>query len=173
MMSLKLWGALLILAATSATGFYVALNLARRPRQLAELGAALSLLESEIGFAATPLPQALRQLGAAGSLAGQLFVAAAGNLADGQGRTAGEAYGAALTALAPSTALQAEDLLVLQSLVPVLGATDREDQLRHLRLCRERLSRQEAQAREQRERYEMMPKYLGVLFGLGLVIILL
>jgi stage III sporulation protein AB len=64
-------------------------------------------------------------------------------------------------------------LEVLLGLSEVLGASGRADQVRHLALARERLAGQEARAAAERARYERLARYMGVLSGAALVLILL
>jgi len=169
----KLIGSLLILGVSSLLGFRVAAAYARRPTELRALQTALAVLTTEIEYGATPLPDALRQAGrAVGAPVCTLLTDAAGRMESGGGITGGEALQQALGRFAPESHLRPADLTVLQALVPVLGASDRRDQVRHLRLAVERLVGAEAQAADERQRYERMYKYVGVLSGLLVVLIL-
>lgn len=170
----KLLGSALILGATSMVGWQVAAGYARRPSQLRDLQTALAVLQTEIEYAATPLPEALgaAALAAGGSVA-PLFLGTAERLAQGQGETAGDAMRQAVSELEGATALAPQDLAVLLALASVLGATGRADQVRHLQLARERLAGEEVRARDERQRYERVAKYLGVLSGAALVLIML
>ena len=59
---IKIVGAILILFATTWTGFEVAKQLTERPRQLRTLKTALQSLEAEIMYGHTPLHEAARRL---------------------------------------------------------------------------------------------------------------
>ena len=59
---IKIVGAILILFATTWTGFEVAKQLTERPRQLRALKTALQSLEAEIMYGHTPLHEAARRL---------------------------------------------------------------------------------------------------------------
>lgn len=167
-------GALLIVAASSGLGWRVARNLAERPAQLAELRAALSLLESEMSYGQRPLPAVLASAAqVAGGVAGDLCLRTAALLADGEGRTAGEALRAALIQLSPRLAPTPADLRPLYDLGAVLGASGTQDQIRQLRICGERLGRVERETRLAQGRYERVARYLGVLGGIALVLLLL
>jgi len=169
----KLLGGALILGASSSTGFTVAGNLARRPAALRQLATALSLLATEVGYG-QPLPAALPLAGrAAGPLAEQLFGGAAGRLQQGGGLTAGQALAAALAELFPASPLTSDDREPLLALAAVLGASGRDDQLRHLSLCQQRLAALAEAAEARRQRYERVARYSGVLTGLALVLLLL
>lgn len=174
MLTYKWLGSALVIFACSAAGFQVAARYGRRPPELAALQTGLALLVTEVEYGATPLPEALRRSGsAAGARVGLLFAETADRLEAGGGITAGEAFAAALGSGMAQTHLQPEDRSILEALAPVLGASGRADQVRHLRLALERLAAAEARARDERQRYERMARYLGVLSGAALVLILL
>jgi stage III sporulation protein AB len=170
----KLSGVALILGSTSYAGWQVAGAYARRPRQLRDLQTALAVLQTEIDYGATPLPDALRAAALAAVVSvGCIFTCTGERMGAGGGITPGEALRGALQEMAPETALSKQDSEVLSALASVLGASSRADQVRHLTLARERLSGQEAQAQEARLKYERVARTMGVLIGLGLVFILL
>lgn len=60
----NMFGAVLIMIASSLAGFYKARQYALRPRQLRELIAALQRLMTEINYGLTPLPDAMSKMGA-------------------------------------------------------------------------------------------------------------
>lgn len=169
----KLLGSGLILGVTTYAGWQIAQAYARRPRHLRDLQTALAVLQTEVEYAATPLPQALSVAGrSTGEPVGALFTRAAERIRAGGGLLPGDALRGSLEDLSERTALQRQDLDVLLALAPVLGASGRSDQIRHLALARERLAREEEQAREERERYERLARSAGVLVGAALVFIL-
>jgi len=169
----KLAGSALIVGSTSFVGWQVAGGYARRPMHLRDLTSALAVLHTEIEYGATPLPQALAAAGSASAgPVGRLFIDAADRLAAGGGLTPGDALRASVAVRAEETALARPDLEVLLALAPVLGASGRADQVRHLALARERLSGAELEARDERARYERLARYAGVLAGAALVCIL-
>lgn len=169
----KLMGAVLVVAATSAAGWQVAGRYTRRPRELRDLQTGLAVLQTEVEYGATPLPEALASAGRAGGDAvGRIFASAATRLREGGGITAGEALAGAVDEAGPGTALALADREVLAALGPALGASGRQDQARHIAMARERLSAQEVRARDERDRYERLARYAGVLSGVALALIL-
>lgn len=60
----NMFGAVIILLASTLAGFYKARQYALRPRQLRELIAALQRLMTEINYGLTPLPDAMGKMGA-------------------------------------------------------------------------------------------------------------
>lgn len=173
-MLVKLAGSALVIGATSTVGWQVANLYARRPVHLRDLQVGLAVLQTEIDYGATPLPQALAAAAdAAGGPVGEILRAAATELHVGEGTTAAEALRRATAEKGGATALVRPDLEVLGALAAVLGCSDRLDQVRHLRLAQERLCGEEQRAQEARSRYERMARYIGVLTGTALVLILL
>ncbi|WP_409346438.1 stage III sporulation protein SpoIIIAB [Paenibacillus sp. MBLB4367] len=169
----KLIGAACILFAGTMLGFYQAGLFARRPKQIRQLVQALKRLETEIGYGFMPLPDALGT--AAKPLSAPLaamFTKAASRMRDPDGRPAADSWKEAIAEGWPFTAMKAGELEVMQQLGSTLGVSDREDQIKHLRLAVSHLQAEEETAREEQKRYETMWKSLGVLTG-ALVVILM
>jgi stage III sporulation protein AB len=163
-----------IVAGCTGAGAILALNLRRRPEELGRLAAALGQLQTEIGYLATPLPDALAR--AARTTAGpaaDLLAGAAARLRSGEGITAAEAWAAALARADTRSAWSAADRQALLDLGAALGASGRDDQLRHLAHCRDRLLALQAEARREADRSARVWIYLGALGGLGLLIVCL
>lgn len=167
---LRLCGAALVAGAGALAGWQAAAPLARRPAELRELAAALALLETEVAFGLTPLPEALARAAGAGRLAGHILGQAAAAVA--AGALPGEALAQAVAAAFPTSALRDPDRQALLALAAVLGASDRDDQVRHLRLCRERLLAAEAAAEADRRRSERLYRTVGALAGAAAAILL-
>ncbi|MFZ5824049.1 MAG: stage III sporulation protein SpoIIIAB [Bacillota bacterium] len=174
MLIFKLLGAALTVGVPTVVGFQIAARYRRRPAELRALQTGLAVLVTEVEYGATPLPEALRSAArAAGTVVGPLLSDAAARIERGGGITAGEALTAAVRRGAGESALAPADLEILTALAAVLGASGRSDQVRHLRLALDRLAGAEAEATAERARYERMYRYVGVLSGLALVLILL
>jgi len=142
---LKLIGFLAVVGASAAAGNIVAGTYRARVCQLGHLRTALSLLETEITYAASALPAALER--AAGGIeppVADIFTRAAALLRSGEGLAPGEAWERAVRGVYPVTALREEDTGAILALGGRLGLTDRDDQRRHLRLAAERLRAREA-----------------------------
>jgi len=170
---LRTIGALIILFSGTMYGFYQALLLSRRPRQIRQLIQALQRLETEIAYGYTALPHALRSVSRslAAPLA-QMFHFAADQLADPEGRSTEESWRNALTDGWKHTAMKLTEQEALLQLGLTLGISDRDDQMKHLHLTVSQLQAEEATAWDEQKRYEKMWKSLGLLTSL-LVIILM
>lgn len=174
MLIFKLLGAALTVAVPTMIGFQIAARYRRRPTELRALQTGLAMLVTEVEYGATPLPEALRSAArASGPVIGPLLADTALRIEQGGGITPGEALTAAIRHGAEQSCLAPADLEILSALAGVLGASGRSDQVRHLRLALDRLAGAEAEASAERSRYERMYRYVGVLSGLALVLILL
>lgn len=169
----KLVGALVIVAASGVAGQVVARGYARRPLELDFLQSALQMLETEIAYGATPLPEALvRIAGHQPAPVGPFLCRVAELLRGGEGRTAGEAWLQALGEHYQRMALNAGDREILAAFGANLGASDRNDQIKHLRLAVTRLGVAAEAARRDGTVNARLWQYLGVLGGTALALIL-
>jgi stage III sporulation protein AB len=170
---LKLTGAIFILFAGTMFGFYQALQLSRRPRQIRQLVQALQRLETEILYGFTPLPDALRSVSRQLVLPlSQMFRLAADQLSDPSGKSTEESWRYAVESSWQHTAMKSTEQEAFRQLGLTLGMTDREDQIKHLRLTVSQLQAEELTAWEEQKRYEKMWKSLGLLSA-ALVVILM
>lgn len=160
----------LIVYVSAAAGFAVARGYTERPRQLADLCLSLEVLRTEIVYAATPLATALGNLRVRAPM-GEFFAGASEGIA--ALKTARNAWEGALMGLREKSALLERDIAVLRHLGEVLGTSNREDQERHLLVVLRRLENLQREAEEEARRSARLWKYLGVLSGITLVIILI
>lgn len=170
---IKLAGAVFILFATTAAGFLVAKRYADRPRHIRQLRAALSLLQTEITYGSRRLDRicahiAQREAGTIGSL----FRRAKEYMERLDGASTFVCWRRAVEETWPHTALKEAERQILIDFGKTLGISDREDQLQNLRRAQTALEQEEAQARDEQERYEKMYRSLGVLAGALIVILI-
>ena len=170
---IKLLGALLIIAAGTAFGFAQSRRLRERPLQIRRLLIMLQQLETEIAYGVVPLPEALAKLGrqTAEPLGGWLQETAA-RLGGDEPSTVRDVWERTVAAYWPGTAMKEAEKETIVRLGHSLGATDRADQLKHLRLAAAQLTGFEAEAADERRRYETMWKSLGLLGGALIVVML-
>lgn len=158
--------------ASGFCGLSVAGNYQRRPRELRSLRAALQMLETEVSYGATFLPEALKQVsGRCDQSAAVLFREAAAELSTMSGVTAAEAWDKALRKYYPGTALKPGDLAVLHNLGASLGISDREDQIKHLHLAMEQIESETVGAEDESVRNVKLWRYLGFIGGLLVVLL--
>lgn len=162
----KLIGALCVIFAGTAFGFFQANRIARRPAEIRQFILALQRLETEILYGFTPLAEALRSAGRPLDAAlSRLFLRAADRMADDSGSAAEDIWIEAVEQAWPHTAMKASERDIVRQLGYTLGISDREDQIKHLRLAVNHLQAEEQAAADDRKRYEKMWKSLGLLGG--------
>ncbi|MBO9598089.1 MAG: stage III sporulation protein AB [Cohnella sp.] len=173
---LKFIGIVLVLFAGTMIGFVQAARYAARPKQIRHLLHALQRLETEISYGQTPLAQALDRIaGAVPPPISPLFKAIARALSNETartGETVREIWEREIAGRWADTAMRAPEQEALLRLGSTLGASGREDQLKHIRLAMLQLQAEEATARDDQQRYEKLSRSLGAL-GAALIVILI
>ena len=169
----KLIGGVLVVVAGGMGGWQVSRSYARRPVELRQFIAALQLLETEITYAATPLPEALSGLAEqVDAPADSFFRQVASELAQRRGSSARDVWHGALEVYSRRSALSPGDLSILRGLGNSLGRSDREDQCKHLHLAAEQLKTAMAMAEDAATKNVKMWNYIGLLGGLVIVLAL-
>ncbi|MHB1406216.1 MAG: stage III sporulation protein AB [Desulfitobacteriaceae bacterium] len=153
-------------------GLIIAGRIRRRPRELREFLTALSLLDTEIVWGATPLPEAFASLEERVERPWQGFF---GELKDRllSGESAAMAWKGVVRAQSRQFALKLEDWQVIKDLGKGLGQSDRQQQHKQLELVQRQLALLQEQAGTWAEKQAKMWSYLGFLCGLAGVIILI
>lgn len=173
---IKFIGVALVLFAGTMIGFVQAARYAARPKQIRQLLHALQRLETEIGYGQTPLPQALDRIAAVVAMpAARMFKDIAGALqteSARSGATVRDIWERVISARWQDTAMRAPEQEAMLRLGSTLGASGRDDQLKHIRLAMAQLQAEEANARDDQQRYEKLSRSLGAL-GAALIVILI
>ena len=170
---LKLFGAALVVVAGIMIGHLKARKLSDRPAQIRRFIRVLQQLETEISYGFTPLPEALHKLAQQTSEPlTSIFADMAAGLRSGRGLSVKESWQQALIDHWPLTAMQASERDVLLQLGLTLGTTDREDQLKHIRLAGNQLAGMESEAADEQRKFEKMWRSLGLLGGALIVVIM-
>lgn len=170
---MKLIGAMIILLATTWTGFEAAKRLNERPRQLRQLKVALQSLEAEIMYGHTPLDEACARLASQMSKPLSWFFERFSKRLYQGGTSVKQAWDDSLYEVWNMTAFAQGELEVMRQFGETLGQHDRIHQQKQIRLTLSHLEREELDARERQEKYSKMMKSLGFLTGLLLVILLM
>lgn len=170
---IKLFGAAVILVATTWIGFELSRNLSQRPRQLRYFRNALQALEAEIMFGHIPLqeasvrlakqlPQPLKKFFECFSIKLQL-----------QDTNVKTAWDESLKEIKGLLALKNNDLEILSQFGETLGKHDRFQQQKQISLTMTHLEREEEEALQSQIKYEKMFKSLGFLSGLLVIVLLI
>lgn len=170
----KLMGALCILGGCSYLGLKTGDVYRARTEMLSRLQNGLNMLETEIGYSATPLPMALERIG--GMMQGEakvLFARAASSLQAGKGVSAAEAWDEGVRALCLEVPLSREEISILNLFGRGLGSSAREEQLKNIFLAREQLRNAWKAAEEARTKNQRLWQYMGFCAGAVIVLVLI
>lgn len=137
-------GGILIVAASAAVGMAKVRDLKRRRDSLRELLSSFELLQAEITFKKTALPEAFARL-ALNKRTGALFK----GVCEGLGAGVDSAWEKSLDRCVRGLCLSAEDRDLMRSMAGRLGKTDTAGQLAHIGYISERLKAQERAAAEE------------------------
>lgn len=173
-MLLKLMLSGIIVIASSMIGNAYAMRYAIRPVQLRKLQTALQMLETEIFYRYTPLPEAFKSV--ASAMQGEIqriMEEAAAMLSYRQGYTIYHVWSASLRHYAKPMALTADDLEILLDLGRTLGSSDADNQIKYFNLVLEQLKQQEKAAEAERIKNQRLYYNLGILGGLAIAILML
>lgn len=168
---MKFIGAILIILGSSCFGFLVAQQIALRPKQLQQLKTAVEMLKTEIEYGVTPLPEAFTKIAQNSAYPiEEIFIRAQKNLEAGV--IAEKAWQNGVSEVIDKTALTAEDERILLEIGYNLGNSSSLDQIRHLNLAQEQINNCYQEAIDNKQQKVKLWRYLGVLTGLLIVIII-
>ncbi len=171
---LKIAGAAFVILACGWYGITVSQKYAYRPRYLRTLNSALLMLEMEIIYASTLLPEALLRTGERTSQpVSDLFKKTCELMAGDCRYTTGKAWEKALYSTREQMHFTRADLEILNSFGTGLGISEKEEQVKNFRLVREQLVHQERCAEEERLKKERLWRTMGFLIGTTVALVLI
>ena len=167
-----MFGALMIVGAGAFIGRLQARRLQDRSAEIRRFIRILGLLETEISYGVTPLPEALLRIAkrSVPPLAGMLESIGTKLAADDQAVM--DVWQQTMYREWSQTAMRAAEKEIILQLGFTLGTTDREDQIKHLRLASKQLESVELEALEDQRKYEKLWKSLGLLGGALIAVIM-
>ncbi|NLO89640.1 MAG: stage III sporulation protein AB [Clostridia bacterium] len=169
----KVLGGIITVLVCSFMGLMVSYRYAVRPMQIKCLRSALQMLETEIYYSLTPLPEALYGVGKRfENEIGRFFLYTSRLMTGKEMLTAQEAWEKSLNWLWENSFLTKSDIDILKNFGFNLGCSDREEQIKHFKLVQQQLLHQEGNAEKEREKNERMWRHMGFWSGLLIVIIL-
>lgn len=163
------FGSILLIAVCGGSGLWLAARIRRRPEELRQCLTALSLLDTEIRWGATPLPEACTMLQERMDQPWGGFFAELGTLLR-QGQAARTAWEETIRRQRPAFCLRPDDWKVIGDVGKGLGRSDREEQHKQLQLIQHQLEAVRTQAAVWAEKQAKMWSYLGFLLGCAGVI---
>lgn len=173
-MILKLIGSVMVISASSLAGYLVARDCSRRPGQLRDLQIMIRMLENEIKFLSSFIPDAFERICRwMDSPVKVFFEAALEKIKSDPGINLSSAWETAVMENVDKTALNAEDRDIVLAFGKMLGNSDLEGQMKNIEFTLQQLSLQERKAEENKKKNEKLYKTLGFLGGLATVIVLI
>lgn len=165
-------GSFILIIGCGSLGLYLASRIRKRPVELRECLTALTLLDTEIFWGGTPLPEAFSTLKERmdGPWRG-FFAELEQRLQGGEG--ANLAWKATITHQMKSFCLKPEDWQVIQDVGKGLGRSDRHEQHKQIELVKQQVALIKENASQWADRQAKMWAYLGFLGGIAGVIFLL
>ncbi len=172
----KALGAVLVVGAGGVTGFSLASRMEWRLRELERLEAALLCLRGEISYSLTPLPQALQRAGErAGGAIGTLFCRFGASTGLSQRRTAAEALEEILatSGVGAGAGIDASVREILTELSAYLGTSGHNEQCRFIDMSLDKAKRLRQEFEDECRKRVKLYRYLGLLGGACVAVILL
>lgn len=170
---IKLIGAVIVILATTWTGFEASRHLSERPKQLRLLKSALQSLEAEIMYGHTPLHEASRKLSAQLTKPLSWFFESFSKKLTGSETTVKSAWEESLSEVWKFTAFKQGEYEIMKQFGETLGRHDKHSQQKQILLTISHLEREETDAFEKQMKYEKMVKSIGFLSGLLIIILLM
>lgn len=171
-MILKLLISIIIIICSTLIGIIYANTYIQRTKLLGSMLSTLQMLETEILYSATPLPLLLRKVAVKSRREIAAILGATAEILDRkEGYTFAEAWRRAVIMETKGTTFQKDDINLLKELGNNLGLSDREDQVKHIRLVMEEIKRSYEHAIVVQNKNVRLFRNLGFLLGITIVII--
>ncbi|SHI17397.1 stage III sporulation protein AB [Desulfosporosinus lacus] len=165
-------GCIALIAGCGCLGLWLAYRIRRRPIELRECSMALALLDTEIVWGATPLPEAFCILKERTDSPWQDFFAELQERLQ-QGESASTAWRETVITRNAQFCLKPEDWQVIGDVGKGLGRSDRTEQHKQIELVQRQLIIMKEQAEAWSSKQAKMWSYLGFLGGIAGVLILI
>lgn len=170
---LKILGSIIIIAGTTVIGFTYSNIFLQRVKQLRDMQFALNMMETEIAYTATPLIEVLFSVGEkSSSIIKKIFIGIAEALVSKKKNSVYEAFIDTYDQLKSDIYLDKEEIGVISAFMQSLGGSDVEGQKKNINITIKKLEVFEKRAEEIRTKNEKLYRYLGLSFGVLIVIIL-
>lgn len=170
---LKIFGSVLVVSAAALIGYVYARTYTDRVKQIREMQYALNMLETEIIYNYTPLHMALKSTGekSTGSIK-ELFLKMADILNNKKINSVLDAFDEAYKLTKTNLYFEKEETDIIKSFIQSLGMSDMEGQKKNFNITVKKLEAFEKKADEERVKNERLFQYLGVCFGVLIIILL-
>lgn len=171
---IKLLGSLLIFSSTTWLGFHHGTKYSNRLKNLIHIEQCIQILETEIVYGATPLPEALNNIYRKGNKkVSFIFQDIKDHLMNSGRGDVFNSFSSVIEPLREKLNFTEEDVEIFLSLGRVVGSSDRQDQEKNFKLILNQIKFLQEDARIEKDKHEKMFKNLGILTGLAIIIILI
>ena len=173
MTKIKLLGSLFIIISSGFLGIEYSKKYIERLKNLIYLQNCIQMLETEIVYATTAVPDAFEKIYKKGnSKVSFIFKDTVDNLLESSDSSLFESFKYSLAKSQDKLFLWDDDIEVLLSLARVLGTSDVFDQEKHFKTTIMNLETNQKDAKDNRDKNAKMYRSLGLLFGTALVLML-
>lgn len=170
----KICGSLLIFFSTTWIGFYYGKRYSNRLKNLIHMEQCMKILETEIVYGATPLPEALTNIYHKGNKkVSFIFQNIKDHLMNSKHGDVFHSFSSVIKPLKDKLNFKDEDIEIFLSLGRVVGSSDRKDQEKNFKLILNQIKFLQDDAKIEKDKHEKMFKNLGILTGLAIIIILI
>lgn len=171
---LKLISSSLIFLTSTTIGYLYGRTFSSRLENLIFLEQCIKILETEIVYGATPLPEALTNVFKKGkSKVSYIFEEIKNDLLTHKREGVYNSFLSVEKELYENLHLKKEDVEIFLALGRVLGTSDRRDQQKNFVLTLNQINAQILEAKNERNKNEKLYRNLGVLTGTGIIILLI
>lgn len=173
MIPLKILLLIVIFSTCTSIGFLHGRTFSTRLENLIYLEQCIKMLETEIVYGSTPLPQALSNISNKGNpKVSFVFEEIKKDLLENKRGDIHLSFISVKEILSSKFNFKKVDIDTFMSLGRVLGTSNREDQEKNLKITLNQISGLIFEAREERNKNEKLYKTLGLITGIGIIIIL-
>lgn len=171
-MALKIIISLIIMGCSTMIGIIYANSYIERSKLLGSMMSTMQMLETEIVYGATPLPELLKKVAMKSKQEiSWIFLYTTEILDRKEGYLFYEAWEQAVKLKTKKTSFTKEDIDLLIRIGKNLGVSDRNDQIKHIHLLMEEIKRSYELSIINQNKNVRLCRNFGVLIGLTIIII--
>lgn len=168
---MKWVGAILLIGATTISGFYLSLKYTERPKEIRLLIHALQMIEAEMIYSQLPLYQLFYSVSEKTHQPLRAFFYTLANELKGKINNFYDLWSREVNNLVNRCSLNQSEAHILNQFGKSLGQYNITEQQKQIRLTIAYLNRELDEAIDEREKYEKLTKSIGFLIGLFIVIV--
>lgn len=173
-MFLQSIGALIVVLSCTIAGICYGKKIVYRIEELEQIQRAMTMLKNQIEFFATPLPEALKEIGLKnGCIIGNLFLRTAKEMEKREGERGEKIWKEAVLNWEKSTYLDKQDIDAVICFGSSIGYLDREQQKASICLLLQYIEITLEQLQGQKGQQQKLYSSMGILGGLLIVVVLM